>query len=67
MEGASRLGRASPSKKVGFHLAFTWEKPALLPGLVRLAESLGLTIFIFPRNSESNICVQLSFHFITYT
>ena len=58
MEGASPLGRASPTKRAGFHLAFTWEKPALLPGLARLAESPGLTTFIFPRNLESDIRVQ---------
>ena len=46
--------RASPTKSAGFHLAFTWEKPALLPGL---------TTFIFPRNPESDICVQV---FILY-
>ena len=46
----SHFGRASPSKRAGFHLAFTWEKPALLPGLARLAESPGLTTSIFPRN-----------------
>ena len=42
---ASPLGRASPSKRAVFHLAFTWEKPVLLPGLTRLAESPGLTTF----------------------
>ena len=42
---------------------FTWEKPALLPGLARLAESPGLTTFIFQRNPESDICVQV---FILY-
>ena len=31
---ASPLGKASPTKRVGFHLAFTWEKPALRGGLV---------------------------------
>ena len=36
---ASPLGRTSPSKRARFHLAFTWEKSALLPGLARLAES----------------------------
>ena len=36
-----------------------WEKSALLPGLARLAESPGLTTFIFPRNPESDICVQV--------
>ena len=56
---ASPLGRASPSKRAGFHLAFTWEKPALLPGLACLAESPRLTTFIFPRNLESDICVQV--------
>ena len=29
-EGQRPLGRASPSKRARFHLAFTWEKPALL-------------------------------------
>ena len=50
MEKASPLGRASPTKRAGFHLAFTWEKLALLPGLARLAKSPGLTTFNFPRN-----------------
>ena len=66
----SFLGRANPTKRAGFHLAFTWEKPALLPekpallpGLARLAESPGLTTFIVPRNPESDICVQV---FILY-
>ena len=31
MEWASPLGKASPSKRAGLHLAFTWENPALLP------------------------------------
>ena len=31
-------------------LACTWEKPALLSGLARLAKSPGLTMFIFSRN-----------------
>ena len=48
----SPFGRASHTKRAGFHLAFTWEKPALLPGLARLAESPELTKFIFPRNQE---------------
>ena len=60
---ASPLGRASPTKRAGFHLAFTWEKLALLPGLARLAEPPGLTTFIFPLNPESDICVQV---FILY-
>ena len=51
---ASPLGRTSPSKRDGFHPTFTWEKPALLPGLACLAESPGLT------NPESDICVQVS-------
>ena len=39
----------SPSKRAGFCLAFTWEKPALLPGLARLAESHGANNYInFP-------------------
>ena len=58
MEGRSPLDRGSPGKRAGFHLAFTWEKPALLPGLARLAESPGLTTFIFPRNPESDICLK---------
>ena len=45
---ASPLGMASPSKRAGFHLAFPWEKPALLSGLTRLVESPGLTTFIIP-------------------
>ena len=53
---ANPLGRASPGKMAGFHLAFTWEKPARVGGLARLAESPGLTTFIFPRNPESDIC-----------
>ena len=56
---ASPLDRASRSKRAGFHLTFTWEKQALLPGLTRLAESLGLTTFILTRNPESDICVQV--------
>ena len=40
------LGTASPSKRAGFHLAFTWEKLALLAGLVRLAESPELTLHL---------------------
>ena len=43
--------RASPSKRAGFNPAFTW--------LVRLAESPGLTTFIFPRNPKSDICIQV--------
>ena len=58
-----RKASPRPTKRDGFHLAFTWEKLALLPGLARLAEPLGLTTFIFPRNSESDICVQV---FILY-
>ena len=46
------IGRASPTKRTGFHLAFSWEKPALLPGLASLTESPGLTKSIFPRNQE---------------
>ena len=59
---ASPLGRASPTKRTGFHLAFTWEKPALLPGLARLAESPGLTTFVSPRNPESDICILYPTH-----
>ena len=63
--------KVEPSKRDGivkllFQLAFTWEKPALLPGLTPLAESPGLTTYISPRNPESDICVQV-FIFITYT
>ena len=57
--GCLRGGGPALLKRVGFHLAFTWEKLALLPGLARLAESPGLTTFIFPRNPESDICVQV--------
>ena len=47
------LGRASPSKRAGFHLAFTWENPVLLlPELARFVETPGLTTFIFPRKPE---------------
>ena len=62
---ASPLTRAtcSPTKRARFHLAFTWRKPALLPGLARLAESPGLTTFIFPQNPEPDICIQV---FILY-
>ena len=59
---ASPLGRTSPTKRAGFHLAFTWEKLAPLPGLARLAESPGLTTFIFPRNPESDICILYPTH-----
>ena len=53
--------RASPTKRAGFHLAFTWEKPGLLlPRLARLAESPGLTTFIFPRNQESVFAYKFS-------
>ena len=45
-------------KRAGFRFAFLWEKPVLIPGLTRLAESLGLTKCIFPRNPESDNCVQ---------
>ena len=57
-EGQPALPRGS-----GFHLAFTWKKPALLPGLAHLAESPGLTTFTYLRNPESDICVQV---FILY-
>ena len=68
---ASLLGRGSPSKRAGFHLAFTWEKPALLPGMARLVKSPGLTTFIFPRNLESVLFYILhisiiKFYFIIY-
>ena len=61
--GSNPLGMASPTKRTGFHLAFTWVKPALQPGLARLAESPGLTTYIFPRTPESDCCVQV---FILY-
>ena len=61
--GPALFGMASPTKRAGFHPAFTWEKPALLLGLARLAESPWLTTFIFRRNPESDICVQV---FILY-
>ena len=48
MKGVFAWRRASPLGR--FHLPFTWEKPALLPGL---------TTFIFRRNPESDICVQV--------
>ena len=53
---ASPVGRASPSKRTGYHLAFTWEKPALLhvPRLARLPKSPGLTIFIL---TQTLLCV----------
>ena len=60
-QAASPLGRASPSERAGFHPAFTWGKPALLPWLACLAESPGLTTFIFPRNpgfSFYNLCIN---------
>ena len=56
---ASPPGKASPTKTAGFHLAFTWEKPARVGGLARSAESPRLTTFIFPRNPESDICVHV--------
>ena len=59
---ASPLSRASPTKRAGFHLVFTWEKLALLPGLSHLAESPGLTTFISPRNPGIRYL-----HFISYT
>ena len=65
-QGVFTWRRASPTKRAGFHLAFTWEKLALLPGLARLAESLGLTTFIFPRNLESDICVQVFILYATH-
>ena len=62
-EGQPSVARASPStKRAGFHVAFTWEKPATLPGLARLAGSPGLTTFIFPRNPESDICILYPTH-----
>ena len=59
---ASPFGRAIHSKRARFHLAFTWEKPALLPGLVRLAESPGLTTFIFPRNPNPIFAYKFLFY-----
>ena len=49
-------------QRAGFHLALTWEKPALLPGLAILAELPGLTTFISPRNLESDICILYPTH-----
>ena len=51
----STLTRASPSKSAGFHLAFILEKPALLPEMARLAESPGITTFIFVKHSRQRI------------
>ena len=63
---ASPLGRASPTKRAGFHLAFTWEKQALLPGLARLAESPLANYIYFPKNPGIRY-LRTSFHFISYT
>ena len=52
---ASPLGRASPSKKAGFHLAFTWKKPALLPGLARLAELPGFKLHLVSHETRNPI------------
>ena len=52
---ASPLGRASPTKRAGFHLAFIWGKPSLLPRLARLAESPELTIHLFSEESRNPI------------
>ena len=59
--------KVEPSKRDGivkllFHLAFTWEKPALLPGLAALAESSGLTTYIFPAKPGIRY-LRTSFHF----
>ena len=37
-EGQRSKGMANPNKRAGFHLAFTWEKSALLPALALLQE-----------------------------
>ena len=52
-KGVFTRRRASPSKRAGFHLAFTWEKPALLPGL---------STFNSPRNPQSDICILYPTH-----
>ena len=52
---ASPPGKASPTKTAGFHLAFTWEKPALLPRLT--------SYIYFPTKPGFDICVQV---FILY-
>ena len=60
MDGGQPSCRASPTMQEGWISPRVYMgKPALLPGLARLAESLGLTTFIFPRNPESDICVQV--------
>ena len=58
-EGQPSWYRAtSPSKRTGFHPAFT--KPALLPRLARLVEiTRDIYTFIFPRNTASDISVQV--------
>ena len=63
-EGQPLYGRASLALVRGarIHLAFTWEKLSLLTGLACLAESPRLITFIFPRNSESDICVHVLFY-----
>ena len=61
-EGLSPLGRASPSKRAGFHLAFTWEKPAVLPGLACLLESPGPTTFILTQNQNLIFAYKFSFY-----
>ena len=52
------VGLALASKRAGFHLAFTWEKPALLPGL---------PTFVFSTKLESDICVQVFILYPTQT
>ena len=57
------LGRASTTRGLDFTSRLHGKKLALQPWLARLAESPRLTSFIFPRNPESDICVQV---FILY-
>ena len=67
MVGTSPIDRASHIKRSKFHLVFTWEKPAVLPRLARLAQSLGLTSYIhFPTKPDIRY-LRTSLHFITYT
>ena len=61
---ASPLGEASPSKRAGFHLAFTLEKPALLPRACSLCRVTRLNYIYFP--TKPGIRYLRSFHFITY-
>ena len=58
-------GKSQPSYQgLIMYILTTLEFPThyfdlLLPGLARLAESPGLTTFIFRRNPESDICAQV--------